>query len=44
MRDPAKLVARKPGTDMEQAVPESGTGAAAGPSIQRARLERIDEV
>lgn len=44
MRDPAKLVARKPGTDMEQAVPESGTGAAAGPAIQSARLERIDEV
>lgn len=40
MRDPAKLVARKPGADMEQAVPETGPGAA----TQSARFARIDEV
>lgn len=40
MRDPAKLVARKPGTDMEQAVPETGAGAA----VESARFARIDEV
>lgn len=41
MRDPAKLVARKPGgSDMEQAVPEPTSGAA----MESARLARIDEV
>ncbi|SEJ28612.1 cell division protein FtsQ [Sphingomonas sp. OV641] len=40
MRDPAKLVARKPGADMEQAVPATGAGAA----TQSARFARIDEV
>ncbi|ONF97252.1 cell division protein FtsQ/DivIB [Sphingomonas jeddahensis] len=42
MRDPAKLVARKPGTDLEQNVPAAaeGEGASAAP----ARFARIDEV
>lgn len=40
MRDPAKLVARKPGADMEQAVPETGAAAA----TRSARFARIDEV
>lgn len=29
LRDPTKMVARKPGTDMNHAVPDDGTGAAA---------------
>lgn len=44
MRDPAKLVARKPGDDMEQAVPESGAGQGPGAAMERARFARIDEV
>ena len=42
MRDPAKLVARKPGTDMEHNVPDAGTGE--GASAAPARFARIDEV
>lgn len=40
MRDPAKLVARKPGTDMEQAVPDGNSGA----SVDASRLARVNEV
>ncbi len=40
MRDPSKLVARKPGTDMEHDVPDGNSGA----SVEAARLARIDQV
>lgn len=39
MRDPAKLVARKPGADMEHQVPDAGDGAAVEPE----RLARISD-
>jgi cell division protein FtsQ len=42
MRDPAKLVARKPGADMEHAVPDNGSGD--GAAVDVARLARISEV
>lgn len=42
MRDPSKLVARKPGaSDVEQAVPDTGD---AGPSVNTIRLARVEEV
>jgi cell division protein FtsQ len=44
MRDPAKLVARKPGTDLEHNVPEAGAGEGPGASTAPARFARIDEV
>lgn len=44
MRDPAKLVARKPGADLEQNVPEAGAGESPGASVAPARFARIDEV
>ncbi len=40
MRDPAKLVARKPGADVEHAVPDEGSGAA----VDVAKLARISDV
>ena len=44
MRDPAKLVARKPGADLEQNVPEAGAEESPGASVAPARFARIDEV
>jgi cell division protein FtsQ len=40
MRDPAKLVARKPGADMEHQVPDGDSGAAVDPE----RLARVSDV
>ncbi|WBH15932.1 cell division protein FtsQ/DivIB [Sphingomonas radiodurans] len=39
MRDPAKLVARKPGADLEHQVPDDGSGAAIDPE----RLARVGD-
>lgn len=41
MRDPAKLVARKPGADMEHAVPDA---AGSGAAVDVAKLARISDV
>ena len=43
LRDPAKLVARKPGTDVEQRVPDDGTGGGGGAAVDTTRLARISD-